>query len=399
MMKILFLLAAAAALLLGFRRRARAEADPCPVPEDLMRLSDPDWETDDRALAAVLRRAEAGENLTVALIGGSITMGTVSVGSEDEAYPDRKPYAALFFDWWQTTFPRCRFTFVNAGIGGTDSYLGVHRVVKDVLEKAPDLVLVEFSVNDDGSEFCRYSYDSLVRTLLKAPSAPAVMLLFMGQTDGTCAQAAHRTVGRGYKLPSVSCADVFQAMIRGGIRSAAALSGDTVHPSALGHRVTAALLIRCLERVRAKCAALPDPAPFALPPVTGERYPACHIENSLNAAVTDCGGFRKGSDSEFYRYGWTCPEADGRGISVVTDCARLGILYLKTVDGKSGRAEVLVDGVRAAVLDADFTGGWGNAVTAREVLAADRTERREVTVRPLDGQFILLGLLVTVIPG
>ena len=398
-MKLLFLLAAAAAFLLCFCKRARAEEDPCPVPEDLMKLSDPDYEADDRALAAVLRRAEAGEDLTVALIGGSITMGTVSAGSEDDKYPPREPYAVLFFDWWQKTFPRCRFTFVNAGIGGTDSYLGVHRAAKDVLEKAPDLVLVEFSVNDDGSEFCRYSYDSLVRTLLKAPSAPAVMLLFMAQTDGTTAQAAHRTVGRGYALPSVSCADVFMAMIRGGKRTAAALSGDQVHPSALGHRVTAALLIRSLERVRAKCASLPAPVPFALPPVTEERYPCCHIEDSLNAAVLDCGGFRKGSDSEFYRNGWTCPEANGKGISFAADCARLGILYLKTVDGKSGSAEILVDGARIAVLDADFTGGWGNAVAACEVLAADRTERHAVTVRPLNGQFILLGLLVTVIPG
>lgn len=49
------------------------------------------------------------------------------------------------------TFPEDDFEFVNAGIGGTDSYLGVHRVNKGVLEYEPDLVLVEFSVNDEDS--------------------------------------------------------------------------------------------------------------------------------------------------------------------------------------------------------------------------------------------------------
>ncbi len=369
---------------------------PIPVPEELLSLSRPAYEADGRALARVLRRALAGEALTVALIGGSITMGTVSAGAADGRFPDRTCYADWFFSWWKETFPSCRFTFVNAGIGGTDSYLGVHRAAEDVLSKAPDLVLAEFSVNDDGSEFTRCSYDNLVRTLLKAPSAPAVMLLFMGQTNGITAQAAHRTVAAGYHLPSVSCADVFRAMIHGGVHTAKELSGDEVHPSALGHRVTAALLIDALTRALADCAALPDPAPFQLPPVTVERYPRCRIEDRRTACVLSPGRFREGSSlCDFYKNGWTCPGPDAEGITLTADCARLGILYLRTVDGKSGRAAVLVDGAQKAVLDADFTGGWGNAITAREVLARDLQGHHTVTVRPLDGGFVLLGLLVT----
>ena len=43
--------------------------------------------------------------------------------------------------------------FINVGIGATDSYLGVHRVTADVLDKEPNLVLVEFAVNDSNTNF------------------------------------------------------------------------------------------------------------------------------------------------------------------------------------------------------------------------------------------------------
>ncbi len=397
-MKSLLLFASAAALLFHCLGRARADALPSPVPEDLYEVSVPGYDMDDRALASVLRRAENGEDLTIALIGGSITMGTVSVGASDDPYPDRSPYARLFFSWWQETFPKASFTFVNAGIGGTDSYLGVHRVAADVLRRNPDLVLVEFSVNDDGrNAVTRYAYDSLVRTILKAPSSPAVLLLFMGQTNGATAQAVHQTIGKAYRLPSVSASDVFQAMIREKVHTAAELSGDQVHPSALGHQVVASLLTRYLSGVLARASSLEEPAPFDLPPVTEDRYPACHIEDYTSATVLSRGCFNEGTSGEFYKKGWTALKA-GEGITFETDCARLGILYLKTVDGKSGRARILVDGQEAAVLDADFTGGWGNAITAQEVFAQKENGKHLVTVEPLDGKFTLLGLMVTRIP-
>ena len=53
-------------------------------------------------------------------------------------------------DWWQTRFPSSAVTLVNAGIGATGSDIGTFRVKKDVIEKDPDFVVVEFAVNDAG---------------------------------------------------------------------------------------------------------------------------------------------------------------------------------------------------------------------------------------------------------
>ena len=57
----------------------------------------------------------------------------------------------------------------------------MHRVNKDVLEYEPDLVLVEFSVNDEDSLFYKKTYDNLVRKILLSDSRPAVMLLMVPQ--------------------------------------------------------------------------------------------------------------------------------------------------------------------------------------------------------------------------
>ena len=364
------------------------------VTDEMMEKADAWKERDESALADVMRRAEAGKDITVALIGGSITMGTVSEGSRDESFPERRPYARIFMEWWEKRFPRAHIAFVNAGIGGTDSYLGVHRAGEDVLDKNPDAVLVEYSVNDEPTEFYRESYDCLLKRLLSAPSHPAVMLLFMGQTSRATARDVHAAVGRAYRLPMVSCTDVFNAMMDGGVFSAGELSGDVVHPSALGHAVTGEVLWRFLNGVYAR---RNSAGAAGRPVIAGkDKYSGAAVLTGASIVPWDMGSFVPGSENEFFRRGWTCP-AGGEGISFRTAFSNLGILYLKTVDGLGGRADVLVDGRRVCSLDADFTGGWGNAITAAEVFAGGADGEHTVTLRPTeDGRkFVLLGLMVS----
>ena len=347
------------------------------------------------ALAAVMDRAEKGGDITVALIGGSITMGTVSKGASDEGR-DPVPYAEIFRRWWERAFPRARVRFVNAGIGGTDSYLGTHRVGRDVLDRRPDVVLTEFSVNDEDTEFFRVSYNSLVRHILEAPSRPAAMLLFMGQTNRTTARRIHARVGEAYRLPAVSCTDVFNAMMDGGVFTAEQLSGDEVHPSALGHAVTGELLWRFLNRVREEAPRLRNAPDRDGTEREEDKYPHARVMGAADIVPEGSAGFSRGTGSEFYPDGWK-GEGDGAEISFRLAFRTLGILFLKTVDGTSGKAEVLLDGEKRADLDADFTGGWGNAVAAGEVFTGDAAGEHTLTVRLKEAgkKFELLGLLVS----
>ena len=84
-------------------------------------------------LARTLAKLRAGQEVAVAYFGGSITemngwrnMTTEWLGQEHKA----------------------KIREIYAAIGGTGTDLGVYRLRKDVLDKKPDLVFVEFAVND-----------------------------------------------------------------------------------------------------------------------------------------------------------------------------------------------------------------------------------------------------------
>ena len=115
--------------------------------------------------AAFDRRAQAGESLSVAFLGGSLTWGA---GSSD---PMLTSYRALIGQRLREFYPQARFTFWDAAIGGTGSHLAVFRLDRDVFRRKPDLVFVEFAVNDH--PYSVYTgrlaaYESIIRRLVLA---------------------------------------------------------------------------------------------------------------------------------------------------------------------------------------------------------------------------------------
>ncbi|MBQ4165725.1 MAG: SGNH/GDSL hydrolase family protein, partial [Oscillospiraceae bacterium] len=89
-------------------------------------------------LAKFFKKLQAGEDVTVAYLGGSITQGSSAGGG--------LCYADLTTKWLQEKYPDVKINHVNAGIGATGSYIGIHRADRDVLQHDPDLVFVDFSV-------------------------------------------------------------------------------------------------------------------------------------------------------------------------------------------------------------------------------------------------------------
>ncbi|MGI5869058.1 MAG: SGNH/GDSL hydrolase family protein [Kiritimatiellia bacterium] len=119
----------------------------------------------DLSMAGFCRRAEQGERLTVAFFGGSLTWGANATD------PNRTSWRALVSRELVDRFPQAHFTFVDAAIGGTDSQLGIFRLERDVLAYKPDLLLIEWTCNDDydaenDNRSC--SYEGIIRRYLAA---------------------------------------------------------------------------------------------------------------------------------------------------------------------------------------------------------------------------------------
>ena len=358
-----------------------------------------EWSGVDNArLAQVIKKAAKGEDVTIAVIGGSITQGTVKTGTKDSEVSNKAPYATIFFNWWKETFPNTKFEFVNAGIGATDSYLGVHRVQNDVLSKNPDLVLVEFSVNDANTDFYKKSYDNLVRRILKADCSPAVMLLFMAQTSNDSAQDVHSEVGMQYSLPMISYKNVMNDMLDNKIYTKEELSGDTVHPSALGHAITGEIIWKYLNAVYKNVDSYKTPAAFSKAALTDESYLNAQIMDSANLTPESLGTFEKSSVYSLFSNNWTCKSGNGE-ITFKLTCKNVGIMYYCQTDGNGGQFDVFVDGEKADTLDADFKDGWGNYAQTTECYTSDVAAEHTITIKKAANstanEFSLLGLLVS----
>lgn len=197
-------------------------------------------------LQRLIEKGRNGAPVTMVTIGGSITAGG---GASDGAHY----YGRLLQDWWNEIFPSSTSTLVNAGVGGTRSDYGSLRARRDVLAYNPDLVVVEFAVNDFGAGQDGDTYEGLVRQLLDAPSQPAVILLFMmtykpGYLESqTTQQGWQSAVGANYNVPMVSYFDAIAPELLNGNITDAQITPDQVHPSDLGHAYAAQFLERNLQ--------------------------------------------------------------------------------------------------------------------------------------------------------
>lgn len=81
--------------------------------------------------------SQPGAVVKIGYFGGSIT-----------AQSGWRPKTLAHF---QKTYPQAKISEINAAIGGTGSDLGVCRLKQDMLDHQPDLLFVEFAVNDGGA--------------------------------------------------------------------------------------------------------------------------------------------------------------------------------------------------------------------------------------------------------
>jgi len=216
----------------------------------------------------LLRKAMStdGRTIRVAYLGGSIT----------EANGWRVKTLAGF----KTRFPDMNWVDINAGLGGTGSDLGVFRLKTQVLDHNPDLLFVEFAVNDGGSENTQRAMEGIVRQTWA--SNPEIDIIFVY----TCNQNILNDVKAGitqhavknmelianhYAVPSIHFGVEVQRLISAGevVWKAPAnhgediLSYDGVHPTDVGHAVYASIVKRGFDEF-VKATAQTNPAPHVV---------------------------------------------------------------------------------------------------------------------------------------
>ncbi|KIK68414.1 hypothetical protein GYMLUDRAFT_154042 [Collybiopsis luxurians FD-317 M1] len=153
----------------------------------------------------VLSRALAGQPVTISILGGSVS--ACHGAGDDPISP--KCYPSKFFQWWNSVFPHPASELTNGAVRRTSSayfaYCSTHHV-PDIT----DLVIVELDVDDTPDPETTEHFETLVRSLLIRPDAPAVLLLghFSPQVHQVYGFAGpdhwHNVVAQFYDVPHVS---------------------------------------------------------------------------------------------------------------------------------------------------------------------------------------------------
>lgn len=363
-------------------------------------------------LKNLMKRAANGESLVIGFLGGSITQGSLSS-------TPKNCYAYLVYEWWKKSFPNAAFSFVNGGIGGTTSHYGGARAWKDVLCYRPDIVTVDFSVNDDANEFFEETYEGTLRRLLAAPSAPAVVVLNNVFYDtGKNAQDYHNRIADHYGIPHVSIKDTVYPDVESGKIVRADITPDNLHPNDKGHRLVADEICKLLDSIKAEVEeetiageniegkSTKTEASVLLPaPLTENAYEHSRlIQIQDNEAILD--GFlvdpiEKKGMLDIFKNGWTAAHTNDK-ISFEIECSCLAVQYRKSVQHPVPKAKAVIDGdeAHAVILDGNFTEDWGDCLYLEPLLhhAEKKVHRIEITItdaKDIVRPFYLVSLIVS----
>ena len=364
-------------------------------------------------LKRAIEKAKRGEDVTVAFIGGSITQGAgaIPINTQCYAYKAFQGFCKLVGKGTDENIH-----YVKAGVGGTSSEFGIVRYQRDVCsegEVQPDLVVVEFAVNDEGDETKGECYDSLVNKIWYSENRPAVVLLFSVFTDDWNLQERLGKVGKAYGLPMVSVKDCvveqfYKKPGQGRVFSKAQFFYDVYHPSNLGHTVMADCLVQLFKTVDGQPGDETEPDLSQIAAPFGREFAEVKLLDRANVpegVKIDCGDF-SGTDKELQgaernldlKQTLQLPdnwmhESGSRPFTVDIVCSALLIVEKDSADPKFGIAEITVDGEKVRSIDPHEV-GWNHCNSLICFRGKEKKEHHvEVAMQAgdEDKQFTILG--------
>lgn len=307
-----------------------------------------------------MKKAQAGENITVGFIGGSITQGCLSSNP-------KTCYAYLVYQWWKRKFPNSKIIYINAGIGATTSEFGAARAESDLLCHEVDFAVVEFSVNDEATLHFRETFEGLIRKIYLADNKPAMLIVNSVRYDnGDNAQDIHNEIGKWYQIPCVSMKSTIYEALKKGRLIKNEITQDNLHPNDLGHELMAAVICNFLEKV------YEDKEDTLYEIACPKPLTKCAYENSLRYQNDMCcpqlNGFMADNTPqndirEIFRKGWTA-EHEGAYIRFEITGSCFAAQYRKSVNLPTPIAKAVIDGdeEHSIILDGNFDETWGDCI-------------------------------------
>ena len=372
------------------KKKVTATPKPTATPEPVINISQT---AIDRSLTSVgntvrmknaIEKAKAGQTVRIAYIGGSITEGAGATSVQ-------KCYAYKSYLYFRQMFGKgdgSNVKFINAGMSGTPSSVGIVRYQRDVVEAGggePDILFVEFAVNDGDDVTNGLAYESLVRTALNDTQKTAVVLLFSVFKNQWNLQERFIPIGELYDLPMISIKDALVPEINSKKITNEQYFADIYHPTDAGHTVMAKCIKNYFTKVNAATKNTNDIV-VSGPAISnaigsGDMYDNIKMIDSKTTGYTIDKGSFTGVDTNLCNFtynpkkynfpnNWTYFGDDHEGETpkafkiTVTGKSALMLFKVQAMKSICAKADIYVDGALKRTVDSYSSGGFNNPYTA-----------------------------------
>ncbi len=324
--------------------------------------------TDFNRLQKLKAKVASGKNITIGVIGGSITAGANAEPMISNSYGGR------IKNYFESKFG-ISVNLINAGIGSTNSYFGAIRAEEHILKNNPDLVVVDYAVNDGLEPLYQQTYEGLLRKILKAPGHPALVTTMFCTQAGISGQALKVPIVQNYRVPIISYNDTIKNNIINGkktwldyYKTATTPDGDGVHPNTAAHQKAADLFALIFNQITANQNATITtilPAPL----FNSDFEDAFFLSNTDIIPIKTGTWIDGGSIFDFRTgKGWRSSQSGSELTFTITGDVAAVTYWKRPENEQYGRAEVwidnkpstIIDGSNGGALDQHIMSGLGN---------------------------------------
>lgn len=180
--------------------------------------------------------------MNIYFVGGSITEG---VGASNVS----NSYAKLISDYLKSTYKQIKI--INLGAGGTASHFGVFRIAQHFEKQSPDVVFLEFAVNDRiySLEDIKVYYENLICQVYRWNKN--CNIISIEAPTGLCDACAsiHADIAGYYNIPVIDVQAKVWKEINENQYSWQDISIDNIHPNDKGHKIYAEKIIEQLKNI------------------------------------------------------------------------------------------------------------------------------------------------------
>lgn len=321
---------------------------------------------DGQALARIMRQ----DTVKLAFLGASISIGYhASPNGCGRCFPD------FLEEYFRAAGKKVEA--VNMAVSGTNCLTGMMITQLLVKGQQPDIVFVEYSINEESHPIGLEKYESLLRMLLSLEKRPVVIPVSVFNRDGYSCEEYMLHFAKMYRNPMVGLKHSLYPLIQSGKLPMNVYTEDEGHPHVDGHEFIAkAIWLAIQKSIEDGAPTLPIPEPM-----TDVRFEGLKlIDLEKTAPETEPCGYHEPMFPVCRK-----KKPGSRLVMEFEDeCSQLVVMYVKNSSRDRAAVNVMCGGKRLGGFSGYSLFGWDNPWT-EAVMSEPEKKRRHIILETEKG--------------